>query len=554
VGERVLKNRNILLAGFMATGKTSVGEALSRLTGFEFIDADRILEERFGLSITEVFETHGEGRFRQEERKLALELSQRMNCVIATGGGMITDDGSRAALMESGDMFCLNAKVETILERAGDLTTRPLIAGADPEERIREIFASRKHVYGSISHQIDTDDLSPVSVAVLILGKLSPCMRRVEIPTPAGDSYPILFGRKVIEELPNVLEDCGPGREVFVVSDSNVFSLHSNRLSSLLENSGFTARLFVFPAGETSKTADTVTRTHSFLAGMSAQRDSTVIAFGGGVVGDVTGFAASTYMRGIRLIHVPTTLMAQCDSSIGGKNGVNTPSAKNLVGTFYHPYAVLTDPDFLLTLPDREFRSGFSEVVKTAIIEGEDAFGTLELLFDHISNREIPFLEPVMFRAIRQKAGIVGRDPLEKGERRVLNLGHTFGHAIEQARGYEGISHGEAVAAGMRTATLISRNLGKLPARDAARIIGLLERSQLLVDTLESNRGRVTSMLLDKKARKGKLTIVVPAGMGEIEIMEDLEPDTLTAFLEEIHEEDPGDPRPEPEEAREERT
>ena len=551
MGARVLKNANIVLAGFMATGKTCVGEEIARLTGFPFIDTDKILEERFGLTVPDIFSKHGEERFREEEKKLAVELSQEQNTVIATGGGMIVDPDSRCALEGSGELFCLSASLETIAARVEHTSHRPLMQGETRTKKIAALLESRNKYYLNIDNQVNTDELSPVEIAVDIIGRLSRSTRRVRVATEDGIDYPIFVGAGVVEELPRLLAAAEQGRRVYVVTDSNVHAIHSRRFADILQSAGYTPDWFVFPAGEKSKTTETVSGIYSFLADRSAQKDSYLIAFGGGVVGDTAGLAASTYMRGIPLIHVPTTLMAQADSSIGSKNAVNRPEAKNLVGTFFHPEIVLSDPDYLLTLPDCEFRSGFAEVVKTAIIEGEDAFRALEVLADPIQKREAAYLEPVIFRCIRQKTDIVSRDPYEKNERRVLNLGHTFGHAIEQWHGYTGISHGEAVALGIRTATFVSHRLGKITASESDRICNLMDRAGLLEnapDEAEKNRGLLRAMVLDKKARKGKLVFVIPTKIGGIEIIEDVDPEELEGLLEEINEKDTGHTRSEPEE------
>lgn len=542
----MLENPNIVLTGFMATGKTSVGKEVSRLTGMGFADADSILEERFGLTVEEIFKIHGEEKFRAEERKLAIELSLMRNSVIATGGGMVTDPDSRRALEGSGELFCLRATVDTILKRAGKSSLRPLLVADDRVRRIEKLLESREGVYRNIKNQIDTDDLSATEVAVLILKSLSPGLRRVMVKTTDGASYPVIIGRGVSKKLPGLLADFGTSREVFLITDSNVHALHASRLCRTLENGGYIPRIFVFPAGEMSKAMETVKAIYSFLGDGSAQRDSTMIAFGGGVVGDVAGFAASTYMRGISLVHIPTTLMAQSDSSVGGKNAVNSPQAKNLIGTFHNPRMVLTDPNYLLTLPERELRSGLAEVVKTAIIGGEDAFTSLEVLIDHIAVGEITLLEPVILRSIKQKARIVSRDPYEEDERRVLNLGHTFGHAIEQGYGYSDVSHGEAVALGIHTATELSLKLGKIPCDHADRIVNLLKRTGLLgAIPFGTHRDLLRTMVLDKKARKGKLALVLPFGIGKVRIVENIEVGTLGEILEELYEEDTRDSRSE---------
>jgi 3-dehydroquinate synthase len=533
------ENPNIVLTGFMGTGKTTVGRELARLSGLGFVDADALLEERLGLEVQDIFRLHGEARFRQEEKQLARELSELRGTVIATGGGMVVDPESRRALESTGELVCLRAKPETIVERVRTGSPRPLLAGRDEPSRIKELLASREEVYGSIAHAVETEGLSPAQIAKRILGGLCPSTRRITVEIPGGDTYPVLVGRGLLAALPLFLSSLGARREVFVVTDSNVHALHAGRLREILLENGFNPEVFSFPAGEQRKSLETVTAIHSFLASNGAQRDSLVIGFGGGVTGDLSGFAASTYMRGIPLVHVPTTLMAQVDSSIGGKTGVNMPQAKNLIGTFYQPRMVIADPELLSTLPTSEIRCGIAEMLKTAIIEGEDAFQALDTLLEDALEKRIAFLEPLITRCAGKKAQIVSRDPFEKGERRVLNLGHTFGHALEKAGNYSKIPHGEAVAAGIGIAASLSARLGKMPAREAERITAFIDRAGLPSraprfvpqDILEA-------ALLDKKAKRGRFTLVLPARIGDIEIVEDIEPRVLGRILEEIYEKD----------------
>ncbi len=549
--EKGRENPNIVLTGFMGTGKTTIGRMLSRLTGFLFVDADAVLEKRFGRSVPEIFRLHGERAFRKEERRLAAELAELENTVIATGGGMMLRKDSREALERTGELFRLEATAETILERTRKDRTRPLIGAEDPEESIRKLLATREQAYRNIEDRIETDGLSPHEVALQVLERLKRTRRRLDVRLPGGTSYPVFFGRGCIAELPHLLAPAGAGPNVLAVTDSNVEALHGDTLRDVLGGAGCGLRLFSFPAGEGSKTMDTVNGIHAFLAGEGAQRDAVVIAFGGGVVGDVAGFAASTYMRGIRVVHVPTTLLAQVDASIGGKTAVNRAEAKNLVGTFHQPLFVLSDPRFLLTLPGREFVSGLAEVVKTAVIEGEDAVGALEMLGHRIGRRELPLLEPPMWRAVVQKSRIVSRDPFEEGERKVLNLGHTFGHAIETAGGYRDVSHGEAVARGMVIAARLSERMGAMPAEEAVRIEKLISRLGLLDGKRRYRPGDLLkAMYLDKKGRRGNLTIILPERPGRVSVREDVDPDTITRVLEEFDEEHFGHTRAQPEEAR----
>lgn len=545
------ENPNIVLTGFMGTGKTTVGMELARLTGLGFVDADLLIERRLGLEVRDIFRLHGEARFREEERRLARELSSLRDTVIATGGGMVIDPESRSALESTGELVCLRGKPETIVKRLQRGPTRPLLAEEDGLSRVEELLASREKMYGSIGHIVDTDGLSPIQIAKKVLDGLPSCTRRIVVEMDGIGTYPVLVGRGLFAEVPGLLSSLGARPELFVVTDSNVQALYWKRLRRLLVGVGYRPRVFAFPVGEERKTIRTVTAIHSFLASSDAQRDSHVVAFGGGVTGDIAGFAASTYMRGIPLVHLPTTLMAQVDSSIGGKTAVNMPQAKNLIGTFCPPRMVVTDPDLLSTLPTAEVRSGIAEMLKTAIIEGEDAFQALDALLEDVLEKKTAYLEHLIHRCAGKKAAIVSRDPFEKGERRVLNLGHTFGHAIEKAGNYSGISHGEAVAVGIRIACALSSRLGRMPAQEAGRITGFLERAGLPTRTPRFvKRDVLAAALLDKKARRGRITLVLPARIGEIEIVEDVKPGILERILEEIYEKDPRHTRRKPEKAR----
>jgi 3-dehydroquinate synthase len=553
-------NPNIVLTGMMGTGKSTVGMELARLTGLLFVDADTVIEKRLGMAIPEIFRRLGEARFREEEKRLAGELCRLRNCVIATGGGMVLDPRSRKALEKSGHLVCLMAEPRTIARRVGVGSppprpshghSRPLLEGSDGLSRIEQLLASRERVYRSVRHVVETDGISPVQVARMIMGALAPCTRRIDVEIPGGRTYPVFIGRGILEELPQYLSSLGTRREVFVVTDSNVYSLHGRRLVKILRTSGYRPEVFSFPAGEERKKMETVGAVHSFLASNGAQRDSLLLAFGGGVTGDLAGFAASTYMRGISVVHVPTTLMAQVDSSIGGKTAVNMRHAKNLIGTFHHPRMVLADPELLSTLPLREIRCGIAEILKTAIIDGEDAFLALETLLEDALRKDPAALESLIFRCAGKKARIVSRDPFEEGERRVLNLGHTFAHAIEKAGGYSKVTHGEAVAVGLGIAVSVSLRLGKISRREAGRIVGLIERAGLRSRAPRfAQRELLEAALLDKKARKGKLTLVLPARIGKIEIVENVEPRILGRIVGGMYAEDPRDTRAKHEKAR----
>ena len=313
-----------------------------------------------------------------------------------------------------------------------------------------------------------------------------------------------------------------PGRHALIVTDANVAPLYLARVQDALH--GKSVEVFVVPAGEQEKNLGRFAQLMSALAELGASRDVTVIALGGGVVGDLAGFAAACWMRGVRFMQLPTTLLAMVDSSIGGKTAVDLPSGKNLVGAFHQPSAVLADTRTLATLPDRELRAGLAEVVKYGAIVDADFFAWLETRAEALLARDPADLEHAIAVSCRHKAGIVARDETEQGERMLLNFGHTFGHAIETEQGYGGLLHGEAVSVGMVLAARLSSRLGRAPDADALRLKALLTRLGLPTSTPDglSAQGLLGRMRLDKKAVSGALRLILWRGIGEAEVVRDV--------------------------------
>ncbi len=324
---------------------------------------------------------------------------------------------------------------------------------------------------------------------------------------------------------------------VLLVSDSNVAALYAAPVKKSLKRAGIASVLHVFPAGERSKTPAQAVKIYSRLAAMKADRGTCVASLGGGVSGDLAGFAAATFMRGLPLVHIPTSLIAQSDASIGGKCGVNLPRAKNMVGAFHFPRLVLIDPEALLSLPEEEFRSGMAEVVKTALLGSPRLLRFLERHAGEIRGRIPAVLEEMVAGAVRIKAGIVNRDPFEAGERAVLNLGHTVGHALEAACGYGKISHGEAVSLGLAAALRISARVGILEEGLEERMLRLLSFFFLPARTRLPSMERIMGSLhLDKKRRAGKLFLVLPVKPGRSVIRGDIPVALVKGALETIRE------------------
>lgn len=336
--------------------------------------------------------------------------------------------------------------------------------------------------------------------------------------------YPIRIGRGLLDD-PAALAALVTGRHALVVTDAHVAPHYLARVQAAL--AGKSTGTLVLPAGEQEKTLARFGEVMAALAALGASRDATVVALGGGVVGDLAGFAAACWMRGVRLVQLPTTLLAMVDSSVGGKTAVDLPQGKNLVGAFHQPAAVLADVATLDTLPPRELRAGLAEVVKYGAIGNADFFGWLEQHADALLARDPGALAHAIATSCAHKAGIVARDETEQGERMLLNFGHTFGHAIETEQGYGGLLHGEAVAVGMVLAARLSADLGRAPWSDTARLAALLGRLELPVELPPGLSGDalLARMRLDKKAVSGAVRLVLWTGLGQADVVDGV-PDT----------------------------
>ncbi|HYW92508.1 MAG TPA: 3-dehydroquinate synthase [Gammaproteobacteria bacterium] len=346
-------------------------------------------------------------------------------------------------------------------------------------------------------------------------------------------SYPIYIGTGLLDAGP-VWSRHLPGRQVLVVSNETVAPLYLARVTEALSGSRFSVETLTLPDGEQYKTLDTASRILDTLMELRYDRDCTLVALGGGVIGDLTGFAAACYLRGVHFVQMPTTLLAQVDSSVGGKTGVNHPLGKNMIGAFHQPRCVVADIGTLDTLGERDFRAGLAEVIKYGLIANATFLGWLEENLDALLTREPEALAEAVQVSCRTKADIVARDERERGLRALLNFGHTFGHAIETGLGYGTLLHGEAVAVGMLMAAELSRRLGDLDAADCTRIRRLVERAGLPTaapEKLDAQRF-LSLMASDKKVRGGRLRLVLLASPGRAEVRDDFDPGELRALLE----------------------
>ena len=349
-------------------------------------------------------------------------------------------------------------------------------------------------------------------------------------------SYPIYIGTGLLDQ-PQLLSPHIPGRQVLVVSNETVAPLYLERLLKSL--AGFQVETVILPDGEQYKTLDTVDRIYTALLEHRFDRSCTLIALGGGVVGDITGFAAATYQRGVHFIQVPTTLLAQVDSSVGGKTGVNHPLGKNMIGAFHQPRCVIADTETLNTLDDRQLSAGISEVIKYGLIRDAGFFDWLERHTPDLLARDPQRLAWAIERSCRNKAEVVAADERESGQRALLNLGHTFGHAIEAAMGYGAWLHGEAVGTGMLMAADLSRRMGWIDDDELARIRAITALARLPVHTppaLDADEF-LKWMAVDKKVQAGRLRLVLLKAIGESVLSDDYDADKLRETLDTFHRE-----------------
>jgi 3-dehydroquinate synthase len=362
---------------------------------------------------------------------------------------------------------------------------------------------------------------------------IADAVKPVQIDVMLGArSYPIWIGTGLLED-PARWRGAIRGRHALVVSNEVVAPLYLHRVRAGLD--GLASSALVLPDGEAHKTLDSAARIFAALADLKASRDATIIALGGGVIGDMTGFAAACWMRGIAFMQMPTTLLAMVDSSVGGKTAVDLPQGKNLVGAFHQPRAVVIDTATLATLPERELRSGLAEVVKYGALGDAAFFAWLEDNIDALLARDPAALAHAIATSCRNKAGIVARDETEQGERALLNFGHTFGHALETATGYGTLVHGEAIAIGMMLAARLSARLHRASDSDARRLQALLERCGLpteLPANVDAQR-LLELMRLDKKNVSGRLRLILWRGVGQAEIVPDVDEGEIRGVLEE---------------------
>lgn len=519
----------IVLIGFMGTGKTAVGRRLAGVLGVPFVDTDSLIEEKTATSIPALFETRGEHGFRAIEKEVIRGLADGERKVIATGGGAVLDPDNFTVLRSLGSVIHLNAPAPTILARTrGDAGVRPLLAGVDPLERIQSLQRERAPVYDQADHEIDTSrhtiDETVEMVMAWTLGS------EQIIPVDLGaDSYDIVIGPRCLDRLGPLMRSFDLTDRALVVTHPGIGARYGERTTESLRSAGFEPAVIEVPDGEGQKSLAWAEKLYDAMLSHRMDRRSPVIALGGGVIGDLAGFASATFLRGVPFVQAPTSLLAQVDASVGGKVAVDHRRGKNLIGAFYQPLLVLASLDTLDSLPDRELRAGMAEVIKYGVIADAGLFTYIEGRLDEILGRDSGVLAHLVARSCEIKADVVAGDEREQGRRAILNFGHTMGHAIETQTG---MLHGEAVSIGMVYAARVAERMGMLDGESVGRLIDLVRRTGLpqRCDGLDVS-GTIETMKLDKKSVGGRLRFILPSRIGEVVIRDDVPDEYVRSVL-----------------------
>ena len=522
---------HVWLVGMPGSGKSAVGRALAERMGLPFVDLDDEVERAAGRTVPAIFAADGEAGFRGLEVRALGDAADGPRAVVATGGGAVLSDSNRHRMRQTGLVVHLDVDEAVALPRLeSSPTPRPLLAEPGAWARLaEERRRGYKDVTDVVHHESAPGSETPEGVARAIQSVIDdewgtpPVV--VGVPVP-GRPYEVLVGDSIlfVRQLRTMVPEGRPGGLAFVIADQACSELFLERMAEAVGEAGWQAVHLPIPDGERAKTLAVAEALYRQLAIREAQRDDLIVALGGGAAGDVAGFVAATYLRGMPVLQVPTTLLAMVDAAIGGKTAVNLPAGKNLVGAFHQPVGVLADVAALATLPEGEFRSGLGEVAKYALAFDRGLVGLLERetgrLIGPGGPRERELLADIVRRCAEIKAGIVSADERDTAERLFLNYGHTLGHALERLDDFAGRSHGEAVSIGCMFAARLAERLGVASSGLVDRHIRLLEPLGLPTGGPLPEPGRVLDAMRMDKKRRGGLRFVLLEDVGRPTVAE----------------------------------
>jgi shikimate kinase/3-dehydroquinate synthase len=514
------KDRSIVLVGLMGAGKTAIGKRLAAQLGLPFYDADQEIERAAGMSVSEIFQTHGEAHFRAGEKRVIQRLLANGRIVLAPGGGAFMDPETRQTIKQQATSVWLRCPLPVLLRRVQGRTHRPLLNTGDPAEILSRLAAERSRFYAEADIIVDGSEDPPHVTTNNVINALNDFLppRRVTV-TLSQSSYDVLIG-------PHLLRRAG----------ALLAPLLPQPLQQSFADSGIENAVLTVPPGEASKTLQTWQSLVEALLTQKVDRHTTIVALGGGVIGDLAGFTAAATLRGLPFVQIPTTLLSQVDSSVGGKTGVNSTRGKNLVGAFHQPLLVLADTTTLHTLPPRERRNGYAEIVKAGLISDAALYEWCEANAAAMLEGDDAKLTEAIERAVLFKAAVVAGDEREtqpNNGRALLNLGHTFAHALEAETGYGSeLLHGEAVATGLVLATHLSAALNLCPQEDVSRVAAHIAQIGLPPRIAGLNAENLLAhMKQDKKMRSGKLHFVLTHGIGQAFTNSDVPESAVRATL-----------------------
>ena len=542
---------NIFLIGFSGTGKSRVARRVARLLGWEAFDMDADIVRRAGKPIHRIFAEEGEAAFRKLESQLVREVCGKERQVVSTGGGAFVSADNRRLMLQSGLVVCLEAQPETALRRLQECADeddgtaiRPMLGGEKPLERVRSLKAERQPAYDQAHWTVHTDLLSESEVAREVVKAWHTLGHRLStardpdlaaVVTHSSGSYPVLVGWGLVERLGERLLGADLKGPAYLISDDGLYPHHVRRAQQALERSGIATHLYILPKGEHTKSLEMARHIYDWLVGLSAERGHPIVALGGGMVGDLAGFVAATFLRGIPFVQVPTSLLAMVDASIGGKVAVNLPEGRNLVGAFYQPRMVLADVSTLATLGERERREGWAEAIKHGLTLDSELFKAFEGHSAEIMALEPEMTTDVIRRSAAIKARVVTEDEREVDQRVLLNYGHTIGHALEAAAGYGNYLHGEAVSVGMMGAAVISYRMGMIGPEAVERQKELLERFGLPLACPGIDVGAISqAMARDKKVADRAIRWVLLDDIGHAVVRGDVPTSIVDGVLKKL--------------------